>query len=71
VVSEETGHISVAAFGEISLGISISELIARINQHFGLQRAPQAPHPEVPASTAVPAHSEHVESERAEKVNLS
>jgi diadenylate cyclase len=68
VVSEETGHVSVASFGEISLGISVSELISRINQHFGLQ--PHAPHTEAPASSA-PVHSERTESERAEKVNLS
>jgi diadenylate cyclase len=38
VVSEETGLISVAAFGEIASGISLSELIDRVNHHFGLQR---------------------------------
>jgi diadenylate cyclase len=64
VVSEETGHISVAAFGEISLGIAVSELIARINQHFGLQRPSPAHHAEAPVATSGQVHSE-----RAEKVN--
>ena len=64
VVSEETGNISVAAFGEISLGIAVSELIARINQHFGLQRPSPAHHAEAPVATSVQVHSE-----RAEKVN--
>ena len=39
VVSEETGRISVAAFGELVSGISVPELLDRINQHLGLQRA--------------------------------
>src|ERR1700680_4215209 len=39
VVSEETGRISVAAFGELVSGISVAELLDRINQHLGLQRA--------------------------------
>jgi diadenylate cyclase len=45
VVSEETGRISVAAFGELVSGISLGELVDRINQHFGLQRPgrPEAP----------------------------
>jgi diadenylate cyclase len=38
VVSEETGRISVAAFGELSPGLSINEVVERINQHFGVQR---------------------------------
>lgn len=38
VVSEETGRISVAAFGELVQGISIPELSERINRHFGVQR---------------------------------
>lgn len=38
VVSEETGRISVAAFGELVSGIAVPELLERINAHFGVQR---------------------------------
>src|SRR5215471_261102 len=38
VVSEETGRISVAAFGEIASGIPLAELVHRIHVHFGMQR---------------------------------
>jgi diadenylate cyclase len=38
VVSEETGRISVAAFGELNQGLSIAEVSQRINRHFGVQR---------------------------------
>jgi diadenylate cyclase len=39
VVSEETGRISVAAFGEIASGIPLAELVLRIHRHFGMQRS--------------------------------
>jgi diadenylate cyclase len=38
VVSEETGRISAAAFGELQQGLSIPEVSERINRHFGVQR---------------------------------
>lgn len=38
VVSEETGRISVATFGELIQGLSIPETMERINLHFGVQR---------------------------------
>jgi diadenylate cyclase len=38
VVSEETGRISVAAFGELQQGLTIPEVSERINRHFGVQR---------------------------------
>src|ERR1700683_2539691 len=38
VVSEETGRISVAAFGELNQGLGINEVYDRINRHFGVQR---------------------------------
>src|ERR1051325_4665385 len=34
VVSEETGRISMAAFGELVQGLSSAELLERINRHF-------------------------------------
>jgi diadenylate cyclase len=45
VVSEETGLISVAAFGELVSGLTTEELVDRINQHFGLQRPARAEAP--------------------------
>ena len=38
VVSEETGDLSVAAFGEIHRGVSLTEMDERINAHFGVER---------------------------------
>jgi diadenylate cyclase len=38
VVSEETGRISVAAFGELVQGLSGPDVADRINRHFGAQR---------------------------------
>ncbi len=38
VVSEETGRIGVAAFGELIQGLSLPEVEGRINRHFGVQR---------------------------------
>jgi diadenylate cyclase len=35
VVSEETGRISVAAFGELVQGLDPAEVLERINRHFG------------------------------------
>ncbi|MCU1235253.1 MAG: hypothetical protein JWP63_3220 [Candidatus Solibacter sp.] len=38
VVSEETGRISVATFGELASGLSLTEVVERINRHFGVER---------------------------------
>lgn len=38
IVSEETGRISVAAFGEISPGLTPAEVIERVNLHFGVRQ---------------------------------
>ncbi|HWF09413.1 MAG TPA: diadenylate cyclase CdaA [Bryobacteraceae bacterium] len=38
IVSEETGSISVAAFGDMESGLSIERVDERIQQHFGAQR---------------------------------
>jgi diadenylate cyclase len=37
IVSEETGRISVAAFGEISPGLTPAEVVERVNVHFGVR----------------------------------
>jgi diadenylate cyclase len=39
VVSEETGRISVAMSGELVQGLSIRDVLERINRHFEVQRA--------------------------------
>jgi len=39
VVSEETGDLSVAAFGEIHQALSLREVDERINSHFGVGKA--------------------------------
>ena len=41
VVSEETGRISVAAFGELVSGLTVTEATERINRHFDVQRPAQ------------------------------
>jgi diadenylate cyclase len=38
VVSEETGRMSVGAFGELVQGLSPNEVLERINRHFEVQR---------------------------------
>jgi diadenylate cyclase len=38
VVSEETGRISVAAFGEIQTGLKLDDVERRIESHFGLDK---------------------------------
>jgi diadenylate cyclase len=41
VVSEETGRISVACYGEITYQIPLGELVQSINRHFDMQRIAQ------------------------------
>jgi len=67
VVSEETGRISVAAFGELVSGISLGELVDRINQHFGLQRPTRPEAPEVPHAPESSGFSS--DTRTVEKVN--
>ena len=38
VVSEETGRLSVAAFGEIESGLTVNDVAERIAKHFGRKR---------------------------------
>jgi diadenylate cyclase len=73
IVSEETGRISVAAYGEISYQIPLGELVQRINRHFDVQTAGQhspllAP---VPENGSVSGESESVsgKSQPLERVN--
>jgi hypothetical protein len=38
VVSEDTGRLSVAAFGEIELDVTINRIEERLAKHFGRKR---------------------------------
>ena len=56
VVSEETGAISVAAFGHLEKDISIERVDTRIYEHFGVSRRnPTAVAGPVPAGAAAEA----------------
>src|SRR5262249_16665056 len=70
VVSEETGRISVAAFGELAQGLSGAELVERINRHFGVQRPVTMQIDEFPADIplAPETGSETHDSRTAERV---
>jgi diadenylate cyclase len=57
VVSEETGRVSVAAFGELTQGLSGPEVLEKINRHFGVQRPAAAPIDEFPAD--IPLAHDH------------
>jgi diadenylate cyclase len=55
IVSEETGQISVAAFGDIEAGLTIEGVDQRINLHFGVASKttpPARPNPNAPPPTA-------------------
>jgi diadenylate cyclase len=58
VVSEETGRISAAAFGEIVQGLSPNELLERINRHFEVQRPTTMQIDEFPADIPLAQESE-------------
>ena len=60
IVSEETGRISAAAFGELTQGLSVNEVGERINRHFGVERPMLSPIEESPAD--VPLAHDHMES---------
>jgi diadenylate cyclase len=61
-VSEETGRISVAAFGELAQGLSINEVAERINRHFGVERPALSPIDEYPADVPLAPESQAVET---------
>jgi diadenylate cyclase len=61
VVSEETGRISVAAFGEFIPGLSLREVDERICAHFGVARS--APHLIEEFAADIPMESHHTERE--------
>ena len=63
VVSEETGRISVASFGEIVSGLTLSEMMERIHHHFGVASPTTSPSEEFPADIPL-APSQQPESEK-------
>jgi diadenylate cyclase len=68
VVSEETGRISIATFGELSQGLTPADVVDRINRHFGVQRPTSTPMEEFAADIPLtPAATGKAPSER---VNL-
>jgi diadenylate cyclase len=57
VVSEETGRISVAAFGELTQGLTTPEADERINRHFGVHRGAPVQADEFAADIPLPQES--------------
>src|SRR5215470_18577782 len=58
VVSEETGRISIAAYGELMQGIELAEAEERIQRHFGVQRPTSSEIGEFPADIPLTAGDE-------------
>jgi diadenylate cyclase len=79
VVSEETGRISVAAFGELLQGLSVAEVRERINRHFGTTQPGSPQIDESPADIPVasptaplsPDAARGVDGQPAERVKQS
>lgn len=70
VVSEETGRISVASFGELAQGLSGAEVVERINRHFGVHRPTLMHIDEFPADIPLAAETAPEPHETpSEKVN--
>jgi diadenylate cyclase len=57
VVSEETGRISVAAFGELTQGLLGPEVMERLHRHFGVERP--VPHIDESAADIALAFQNH------------
>src|SRR5215471_6340575 len=67
VVSEETGRISIAAYGELIQGLEIPEVEERINRHFEVKRPTTSQIEEFPAD--IPLTSGDSPKPPAERVN--
>ncbi len=63
VVSEETGHVSVAAFGDIEVDLTLARVEERIAEHFGGGKG-AARIPEIAPAEAVDATGEWREARR-------
>jgi diadenylate cyclase len=64
VVSEETGRISVAAFGELVQGLSPADVVERVNRHFEVQRPTPMVIDEFPADIPLAHDSDTRSTER-------
>jgi len=64
VVSEETGRISVAAFGELVQGLSSADVQERVNRHFEVQRPTPMVIDEFPADIPLAQESDSRPAER-------
>jgi diadenylate cyclase len=71
VVSEETGRVSIATFGELVQGLSMPEVMDRINRHFGVHRPSTLHIDEFPADIPLTqSHSSNAADTRSsERVN--
>ncbi len=67
VVSEETGRISVATFGELVSGLSPAEVVQRINRHFGVDHPNTAQIEDFAAD--IPLHTEATRKPPSERVH--
>jgi diadenylate cyclase len=65
IVSEETGLISIAAFGDIESGLTTEQVDDRIHRHFGAERkVTTAGRPLPPSGAPAPEEDTEVESAR-------
>lgn len=64
IVSEETGRISTAAFGELVQGLSLGELSDRVHRHFEVQRPGGAHSDEIATHLAASTSAESLPAER-------
>ncbi len=69
VVSEETGRISIAAFGELFQGLTVAEVVERINRHFGIQHPGALQIDEFPADIPLSQPPASTPESRPERVN--
>jgi diadenylate cyclase len=68
VVSEETGRISVASFGELLSGLEIKDVVERINRHFGVQRPTTMHIEEFPADIPLAGDSSTRAGDRVDRL---
>ncbi len=71
IVSEETGRISIAAFGEIEQGLTVTDLEDRVLRHFGVRRPGQKLIEERPADIPMVMPETSTAPQITEKVNQS
>lgn len=71
VVSEQTGRLSLAAYGELIQGLSVKEVAERIDRHFGVRRPGAVQIDEYTADIPLTdGHSAASAEPRTDRVNL-